>query len=441
MGQIVGWYVGSLFRRNPNIDIPEGADKWYSDTFLENCDRAGHSYNDFFRDVFRNLILFKYCFVLTDRPHADLQPVSRADEQGMGLDQPYLVCYDPRDVINWQGDQDGTLRWVVLKVETEESEFLGDAVNVVRWYYYDRQKYQIWEYRKKQTEAVEPSVTILDPYGNRLDLTANRAELVDDGPHSLAKANRVPLRLVEVKDEYWIANRVYLQLLDHLNQDNSLGWALFMANPSMPAIFSDHDIGPQTMSEAGFLKFRREDRFEWTEPNGNSFDHSAKRLDRLREEIYRTAYLQAQGKTSTASASSASGYSKELDMMPANDALNAYGDVMIPAMQNAFADVVVARGGDEHRTTMDVNGFRFETKPATESVALYQDFLGAGVFQATETLEPSCCTGSRRMRSRTRTRRRSRRSRTRLMPRRCPPSARSRRRSSRCSSSRPACRR
>ena len=36
---------------------------------------------------------------------------------------------------------------------------------------------------------------------------------------------------------------------------------------------------------------------------------------------------------------------------------------------------------------MDVNGFRFETKPATESVALYQDFLGAGVFDATETPE------------------------------------------------------
>ena len=74
-------------------------------------------------------------------------------------------------------------------------------------------------------------------------------------------------------------------------------------------------------------------------------------------------------------------------MMPANDTLNAYGDVMIPAMQNVFADVVVARGGDETATTMDVNGFPFETKPATESVALYHDFLGAGVFEATETLE------------------------------------------------------
>jgi hypothetical protein len=50
-----------------------------------------------------------------------------------------------------------------------------------------------------------------------------------------------------VKDEYWIANRVYLQLCDHLNQDNSLGWALFMANLAMPAIFSNHDIGLQTM--------------------------------------------------------------------------------------------------------------------------------------------------------------------------------------------------
>jgi hypothetical protein len=34
-------------------------------------------------------------------------------------------------------------------------------------------------------------------------------------------------------------------------------------------------------------------------------------------------------------------------------------------MQNVFADVVVARGGDEDKTAMDVNGFRFETKPAT----------------------------------------------------------------------------
>jgi hypothetical protein len=41
-------------RRNPNVDIPKSADEWYSEGFLKNCDRAKHSYNEFFRNVFRN---------------------------------------------------------------------------------------------------------------------------------------------------------------------------------------------------------------------------------------------------------------------------------------------------------------------------------------------------------------------------------------------------
>jgi hypothetical protein len=385
MGQIVGWYIGALWRRNPSIDITEGADPWYSDAFLPNCDRASRQYNDFFKLVFRNLVLYKYCFVLVDRPHADQPPEDRAQEQEMGLDQPYLVPYEPRDVINWQADAFGILKWVVIRTETEETPFLGDSRSIVRWYYFDRTDYQVYEYVQKDASAT--AVSLYDSSGNKLDLASSFANLIDQGKHALAKVNRVPMRLIEVDDEYWLANRVYLQLLDHVNQDNSLGWALFMANLAMPAIFSDGELGPQTMSESAFLKFGEKDRFEWTEPAGHSFDASSKRLDRLREEIYRTAYLQAQGRSSSASASGASGYSKELDMMPANDALNAYGDILIPAMQAVFSDVVSARGDDETKLKMDVSGFHFETKPATESVSEYQEFLAAGVFEASETLE------------------------------------------------------
>lgn len=385
MGQVVGWYIGSLFRRNPNIDIPEGADKWYGDEFLKNCDRGRHSYNNFFRNVFRNLILYKYCFVLTDRPKADTLPASRAEETEMGLDQPYLVCYDPRQVINWQADEYGDLLWVVIRIEREEGGFLQPVKSMVRWYYFDRSQYQVYEWQDKKAET--QAITLVDPFGNRMDLSTNQADLIAQGTHALASANRVPVRCIEVEDELWLANRVYLQLLEHLNQDNSLGWALFMANLAMPAIFSDRELGPQTMTETGFLQFGEKDRCEWFEPNGTSFDHSAKRLDRLREEIYRSVYLQAQGKTSTATADGASGYSKEMDMMPANDVLNAYGDLLIPAMQEVFADVVVARGGDEEAVKMDVNGFHFEVKPATESVSLYQEFQAAEIFEASETLE------------------------------------------------------
>jgi hypothetical protein len=220
-----------------------------------------------------------------------------------------------------------------------------------------------------------------------VDLSSQTAQLVDEGLHALAKVNRVPVRAIQVNDELWLANRVYLQLCDHINQDNSLGWALFMANLAMPVVFSDGDVGPQTMSEAGFLKFGQADKFEWTEPAGHSFETSGRRLDRLREEIYRTVYLQAQGRSSSASASSQSGYSKEMDMMPANDVLNAYGDILIPAMQNVFRDGVAARGDDDQQILLDANGFHFETQPAAESVSLYEEFLTAGIFEVSPTLE------------------------------------------------------
>lgn len=383
--QIAGWYQGAFFRRNPSLELKDGVDKWYSDQFLNNCDRQGHTYTDFFRDVFRNLLLYKWSWVLTDRPKATTIPQDRAQEKELGLDQPYLVSYRPMDVINWSVDEFGELLWAVLRIETDRPAFLGNVTKTVRWYYFDRTDYEVYEFQVK--EKTQTSVTISDPSGNQIDKNETVADLVDSGKHALAKANRVPLRLIEIDDEYWIANRVYLQLLDHLNQDNTLGWALFMANIPMPVFFTERDLGPQTLSETGFLQLGPNDKMEWMEPKGDCFEISAKRLDRLREEIYRTAYLQAQGRDSSATAQGASGYSKEMDMMPANDALNYMGDKIIPAMQNVFKDIVVARGGDEEAITLDVSGFHFETKPATESVSIYQEFLGAGIYEVSPTLE------------------------------------------------------
>jgi hypothetical protein len=149
MGQIVGWYVGAMFRREPNLDLPAGADQWYKERFLPNCDRGGKSYVALFRDIFRSLILYKCCFVLTDRPHADEPPSDRADEQARGLDQPYLVNYDPRQVLNWQADSYGNLNWVVIRTEEETGNFLNDGVDhITRWYYFDRQNYQVYEHRQ-----------------------------------------------------------------------------------------------------------------------------------------------------------------------------------------------------------------------------------------------------------------------------------------------------
>ena len=139
------------------------------------------------------------------------------------------------------------------------------------------------------------SIQLLDSNGNKVQQESAFAELVDQGTHALAGVNRVPIRRIVLPEELWLGNRSYLQLVDHLNQDNSLAWGLFMGNVPMPIVFSDRDVGPQTISQVGFLQFEKDARFEWAAPPAESYALSQTRLNTLREEIYRSFYLQAQG--------------------------------------------------------------------------------------------------------------------------------------------------
>jgi hypothetical protein len=153
----------------------------------------------------------------------------------------------------------------------------------------------------------------------------------------------------------------------------------------MPVIFSDKEVKNLLISETAFLQLGETDKLEWLEPKGNSFEQSAKYLQSLREEIYRSMYLQAQGRNSSASASSQSGYSKEMDMMPANDALNGYGDVMRRGMQDVGNNVAKAKG--DAGVAFDVSGFKFETQPLTQAIGEAEEMADLGIFSASATLE------------------------------------------------------
>ena len=378
LGTSLGWYAATLFRRNPEIEIkPDGSAKWYADEFLKNCNRAGKGYVDFWRDGFLNLMLYRSTYVLVDAPKAAQAPASRADESEQELDKPYVVMFDPRQVINQSVDEYGNLNWVVLKTLRETSVFLEEPKIETLWYYFDRRNYQVYKSVDKPKTTPTDGGNLTMPTISEPTEAELEAELIDEGQHALAKVNRVPVRIVEIPDALWLANRVYMQITEHLNTENSLAWGLFNANLAMPVVYHDGDMANLTMSETAYLQLNQGDKFEWAEPEGRSFELSLRKLGSLREEIYRSMYLSAQGKSSSASASSQSGFSKEMDMMPANDALNGFGDIMRQGMQDVLMDVAAARG--ESAVTFDVRGFRFETKPATESIALNEEAQGLGI--------------------------------------------------------------
>jgi hypothetical protein len=343
LGAAIGWYQAALFETDPEIlvrrkdtDVQRPDGEFFGE-FLENCDRGGRSFSNLFRDAFLNCVLFKSAFVLVDLP-AGIQAATLAEQRAAGGLDPYVVLYDPRQALNWAEDAAGNLEWIVFRSTEERRGFAEKTETVDRWYYFDREVYRVYEATRKDGNVAEV------------------AEMVAEGSHALAAAKRVPVRRIEIPADWWLADRVYLQALDHLNQDNSFGWALFMANLPVPVIKGDFESTPQ-VSETAYIHLSENGAFEWAEPTGTSFQHSAARIASLREEIYRQMYLQAQGKDSTAVASAQSGFSKAMDMAPSRDVLNGFGDLIREAMKGVLEDVATVRGLAD--VTFDVRGFDF----------------------------------------------------------------------------------
>lgn len=381
----LGWYISKLFKEAPEIDIKvagkpiepseegegSGDEEWrYYEQFLKDCDRNGHTLSAIGQEIFRQALLYRRTYILIDLPAGTENAESAADQRI----EPYLSVFDPRTALNWKSDSYGNLEWIVFHAQSTESEFLKPEVKLDRWYYFDRREYRVYEHREGQAQDTGSQEKF--------------ASLVASGPHamSLFRADpndpaspivgRVPVVLVEFPEGLWLAGRVLLQVVDHLNVDNCLKWALFLQNLATPIVKSDREIAP-TLSETGFLQLSANDSFEYVGPDGKTFELSAARLACDREEIFRSMYLQAQGRSSTATASSQSGYSKEMDMAPSRDVLNAYGTMLRETLQLLL--YLVAQVRQDAAMDFDVRGLSYDEDPDINDFVTAEKMLALGI--------------------------------------------------------------
>jgi hypothetical protein len=196
------------------------------------------------------------------------------------------------------------------------------------------------------------------------------AKLVDGpAPHALADAGRVPVQWIQAPDALWLANRIYLHAIAHLNMQNAYFWGLFMA--CLPVLWVKGEFTtPPAIVETGYLGLTEQGGIGYVEPSGTSYKIASQEIGALREEMYRQVYLQAQGKSSGATASAQSGYSKEQDMAPSRDVLNGLGDILRAGMQRVLGDVATVHGDADQE--FDVRGFNFDDTDEAGEVATVQ---------------------------------------------------------------------
>jgi len=271
VGSIVDWYTATLFRREPvlNFEGTSEQSKKFFGVFTEDCDLKGTNLSEFFRRQFVEALVSGKSYVLIDFPRLNQLVETRAEEDERGASRAYLVSYAADELINWSYDEHGQYQWVVLRTQSLRKDKLEDDGwwKETRWVYYDKEKYRIYEQVEEGTKQ-------------------GRVEVVAEGRHGLTRQSRVPLVELRVSEGLWLLNKAASLQLEHFNKSNALGWALTMGLFAMPVIYSERDWN-QVMGESYYIQLGPQDRFGWTEPQGNVYQIAADNLTRLQEEIYR----------------------------------------------------------------------------------------------------------------------------------------------------------
>jgi len=364
IGSIVDWYTATLFRREPVLafDGENERGKTFFAEFTEDCDLKGCNLTEFFRKQFVEALICGRSHIVLDFPRADGSAWTRAEEDAQGASRAYLVGYAADDLVNWSYDDQGQYEWVVLRTSGLRKQKIEDPVweKQTRWVYYDKTHFRIFE-RTDQRGQV------------------SGVEVVAEGRHGMAKQGKVPLIDLRISEGLWLLNRAASLQLEHFNKSNALAWALTMGLFAMPVIYSDREWN-QVVGESYYIQLGPQDRFGWTEPQGNVYQIAAANLTTLQEEIYRVCYMsQAGGDLSGAGAQSA--LSKQMDYAITQEVLRAYGDAVKDSVKRVLRSVNIAR---EDGLTISVSGMdEFDIGDFATDLSDAEGFMRIGINSPT----------------------------------------------------------
>ena len=255
-----------------------------------------------------------------------------------------------------------SINGLYLRTQSLRKDKLEDAGwwKQTRWVYYDKEKYRIYEQVEEGSKQ-------------------GQVEVVAEGRHGLAKQSRVPLVELRVSEGLWLLNKAASLQLEHFNKSNALGWALTMGLFAMPVVYSERDWN-QVMGESYYIQLGPQDRFGWTEPQGNVYQIAADNLTRLQEEIYRVCYVSHAGGALSGNATQ-SGVSKQRDYAITQEVLRAYGDAVKDSIKRVLRAVEAAR---EDGLSIDVSGMdEFDIGDFGTELEDAQQLLSLGINSAT----------------------------------------------------------
>lgn len=180
-----------IFREEPVRNTKTTNAFW--DMFLDDCDRRGHSFNDFMKKIARKVKRYGVYFVVVDndKPGEIQQTVAGAVQSKQ---YPYLYCYSPEDICDYKWDDLQRLEEVTFREWYKNK----DGKKVWRYRTWTKTTWELFELIDLQENKSATSIASANVNGPR-DLVEKK--VIDSGVITIGEIPIIPIYDEEPDEE------------------------------------------------------------------------------------------------------------------------------------------------------------------------------------------------------------------------------------------------
>jgi hypothetical protein len=367
-GQIVDYFAADLFSQeiavtpaadadNPDTpgSEPSDPDEFY-DSFANDSDLKGTPFGQLLRQAFTSALVNGRAVIAVDFPaqDTDTRPQNKLDEERLGTDRAYAFEVPAEQLIDWECDDRGGFEFAVLHRaccrRASPAEVRDKRV----------EEFKVWS--RTDSGAVVWEVYRTEPYSpDRPPQENDDIPLVARGETSF---RRIPLIELRVPAGLWIGNKIGPVAKEHFQRRNMLNAAENKSLFAIPYVKCGSEMGGADgalPSEAqqnphrgedprrelyakGYLCLGADDDIGFAEPSGAAYDVADKRLERLKDEMFRIVHQMAASVSNSGASLGRSGDSKAEDRHATAIVFGAYGALVRECAVRVYATISEARG-------------------------------------------------------------------------------------------------